>query len=65
MFYDEEYISKIYHLEKDTFFTMADRFFDNLIYAALAGIVINYISYLYFNFQHDNFKLPYYKILFF
>ena len=43
LFYQEEYISKIYHLEKDTFFTMADRFFDNLIYAALAGIILNYI----------------------
>ena len=48
LFYDEEYISKIYHLEKDTFFTMADRFFDNLIYAALAGIVINYIIEFFF-----------------
>ena len=48
LFYDEEYISKIYHLEKDTFFTMAERFFDNLIYAALAGIVINYIIEFFF-----------------
>ena len=48
LFYDEEYISNIYHLEKDTFFTMADRFFDNLIYAALAGIIINYIIEFFF-----------------
>jgi len=48
LFYDEEYISTIYHLEKDTFFTMAERFFDNLIYAALAGIVINYIIEFFF-----------------
>jgi len=48
LFYDEEYISKIYHLEKDTFFTMAERFFDNLIYAALAGIIINYIIEFFF-----------------
>ena len=48
MFYDEEYISNIYHLEKDTFFTMAERFFDNLIYAALAGIIINYIIEFFF-----------------
>ena len=48
LFYDEEYISKIYHLEKDTFSTMADRFFDNLIYAALAGIIINYIIEFFF-----------------
>ena len=47
-FYDEEYISKIYHLEKDTFFTMADRFIDNLIYAALVGIIVNYIVEFFF-----------------
>ena len=48
LFYDEEYISKIYHLDKDTFFTKAERFFDNLIYAALAGIIINYIIEFFF-----------------
>ena len=48
LFYDEEYISKIYHLDKDTFFTMAERFFDNLIYAALAGVIINYIMEFFF-----------------
>ena len=48
LFYDEEYISKIYHLDKDTFFTMAERFFDNLIYAAIAGIIINYIIEFFF-----------------
>ena len=48
LFYDEEYISNIYHLEKDTFFTMAERFFENLIYAALAGILINYIIEFFF-----------------
>ena len=48
LFYDEDYISNIYHLEKDTFYTMAERFFDNLIYAALAGIVINFIIEFFF-----------------
>ena len=48
LFYDEEYISKIYHLEKDTFFSMTERFFENLIYAALAGIIINYIIEFFF-----------------
>ena len=48
LFYDEEYIGKIYHLEKDTFFTMAERFFDNLLYAAFAGIIINYIIEFFF-----------------
>ena len=48
LFYDEEYISKIYHLEKETFFTLAERFLDNLLYAALAGIIINYIIEFFF-----------------
>ena len=48
LFYDEEYISKIYHIEKETFFTLAERFFDNLLYAALAGIIINYIIEFFF-----------------
>ena len=48
LFYDEEYISKIYHLEKDTILTMAERFLDNLIYAALAGIIVNYIIEFFF-----------------
>ena len=54
LFYDEEYISNIYHLEKDTFFTMAERFFDNLIYAALAGIIINYIIEFFFIEEKKN-----------
>ena len=48
LFYDEKYISNIYHLEKDTFSTLAGRFFDNLIYTALAGIIINYIIEFFF-----------------
>jgi hypothetical protein len=48
LFYDEEYISKIYHIEKETFLTLAERFFDNLLYAALAGIIINYIIEFFF-----------------
>ena len=48
LFYDEEYISTIYHLKKDTFITMAERFVDNLIYIAFAGIIINYIIEFFF-----------------
>ena len=48
LFYDEDYISKIYHLEKETLSTLAERFFDNLFYAALAGIIINYIIEFFF-----------------
>ena len=48
LFYDEEYISNIYHLEKDTFLTIGERIFKNLIYAALVGIITNYIIDLFF-----------------
>ena len=43
LFYDEEYISKIYHLEKDTFITKAERFVDKFIYTAFSSIIISYI----------------------
>ena len=48
LFYDEEYISNIYHLEKDTILTKAERIFQNLIYAVFAGIITNYIIELFF-----------------
>ena len=44
LFYDEEYIGKIYHLDKDTFFTMAERFFDNLLYADLLELLLIILS---------------------
>ena len=43
LFYDDDYISKVYHLQKDTFSTKAERFLDNLIFTALAGIIFNFI----------------------
>ena len=43
LFYDEKYVSKVFHLKKDTFSDQLGRFFDNLVYAALVGIIINYI----------------------
>ena len=48
LFYDEEYASEIFHLEKDTFFDMLGRFFGNLVYAALVGIIISYIIECFF-----------------
>ena len=43
LFYDENYVSEIFHLDKDTFYDKAGRFFGNLVYAALVGIIISYI----------------------
>ena len=48
LFYNEEYISKIYHLEKDTIYTMLSRLFDNLIYATFASIIVSYIIEFFF-----------------
>ena len=48
LFYDEEYISEIYHLEKDTFITMAERFVDKFIYIAFSSIIVNYIIEFFF-----------------
>ena len=48
LFYDEEYASNIFHLEKDSFYDAMGRFFGNLVYAALVGIIINYIIEWFF-----------------
>ena len=48
LFYDDDYISKVYHLQKDTFSTKAERFLDNLIFTALTGIIFNFIIELIF-----------------
>ena len=48
LFYDEEYASEIFHLEKETFYDIIERFLGNLVYAALAGIIISYIIELFF-----------------
>ena len=73
LFYDEEYISKIYHIEKDTFLTVAERFFDNLIDVAFVGIIVNYIIEFFFieelkikkilKFEKDNILVMKYEMI--
>ena len=48
LFYNEEYVKKIFDLEKDTLDKAFTRFIDNLFYAFLAGIIINYIIDFFF-----------------
>ena len=48
LFYSEEYVSEIFHLEKDTFYDTLSRFLENLVYAALVGIIIGYIIEWFF-----------------
>ena len=48
LFYNEEYVTKIFELEKDTFLDQAWRFFDNLFYAFLVGVIINYVIEFFF-----------------
>ena len=55
LFYDEEYASEIFHLEKETFYDTIERFLGNLVYAALAGIIISYIIELFF-FEESRLK---------
>ena len=48
LFYNEEYVTKIFELEKDSLSNQAYRFFDNLFYAFLVGVIINYIIEFFF-----------------
>ena len=48
LFYNEEYVNKIFELENDTFSKKAWRFIDNLFYAFIVGVIINYIIEFFF-----------------
>ena len=48
LFYNEEYVKKIFDLEEDTLTKEFLRFTDNLFYAFLVGVIINYIIEFFF-----------------
>ena len=48
LFYNEEYVTKIFELEKDSFSKKIWRFLDNLFYAFLVGVINNYIIEFFF-----------------
>ena len=48
LFYNEEYAKKIFYLEEDNLYKAFLRFTDNLFYAFLVGIIINYIIEFFF-----------------
>ena len=48
LFYNEEYVKKIFDLEEDNLYKAFLRFTDNLFYAFLVGIIINYIIEFFF-----------------
>ena len=48
LFYNEEYVKKIFDLEEDTLSKAFLRFTDNLFYAFLVGVIINYIIEFFF-----------------
>ena len=48
LFYNEEYVTKIFELEKDSFSKAFCRFLDNLFYAFIVGVIINYIIEFFF-----------------
>jgi len=48
LFFDEEYISNIYHLKNNNFAAKLERFLNNLLYATLVGVIVGYIIELFF-----------------
>jgi len=49
LFFNEEYISEVYHLEKeDTFFSFIPRAYDRFLYATVVGGVVNYVIDCFF-----------------
>ena len=48
LFYNEEYVTKKFELEKDTIGNQTWRFLDNLFYAFLVGVIINYVIEFFF-----------------
>ena len=48
LFFNEEYISQIFHLKEDTFYDKFQRFIGNFFYAALVGVIVSYIIECFF-----------------
>ena len=48
LFFNEEYVSHIFHLENDTFYDKFERFIGNCFYAALVGVIVSYIIECFF-----------------
>ena len=48
LFFNEEYISEIFHLKQDTFYDTFQRFMGNCFYAGLVGIIVSYIIECFF-----------------
>ena len=48
LFFNEEYVSQIYHLEEDSFYECFQRFIGNFFYAALVGVMVSYIIDCFF-----------------
>ena len=48
LFFNEEYVSEIFHLKQDTFYDTFQRFIGNCFYAGLVGIIVSYIIECFF-----------------
>ena len=48
LFFNEEYVSEVFHLEQDTFYDTFQRFIGNCFYAALVGVIVSYIIDCFF-----------------
>ena len=48
LFFNEEYVSQIFHLKEDNFAQKFDRFIGNFFYASLVGVIVSYIIDFFF-----------------
>ena len=48
LFFNEDYASLLFHLEKDTFYNKIQRFQNNFFYSVFVGVIIGYIIDFFF-----------------
>ena len=48
LFFNEEYVSQVFHLKNETFYDYFQRFIRNFFYAALVSVIVGYIIECFF-----------------
>ena len=56
LFFNEEYISEIFHLTEDKFFSFVSRSINRFLYTTLVSVIINYIIDCFFIDEEKNLK---------
>ena len=54
LFFNEEYVSQVFHLENETFYDNFERFIGNFIYTALVSAIVGYIIECFFIDEKKN-----------